>query len=132
MRATLGWSALAAQPQGRGAPEKEAAAQTAALTGLYQLAQERVSRADLGLVEAHGLLSTLASAEMEKERRLQDLHPALEQAPGMLRCLDGVDDQNDGDDVVEGRSEDVPRSQAGADQHQRGHDDASQFARVYG
>jgi hypothetical protein len=56
-----------------GAPEDEVAEQTAALAGLYQLAQERVSRADLGLAEARSLLSTLASAEMEKERRLQEM-----------------------------------------------------------
>jgi hypothetical protein len=59
-----------------GAPEEQVAEQTAALAVLYQLARERASRPDLNLADARGLLSTLASAEMEKERRIQELRAA--------------------------------------------------------
>jgi hypothetical protein len=56
-----------------GAPEDKVAEHTAALTVLYQLARERASRPDLNLADARSLLSTLAIAELEKERLIQDL-----------------------------------------------------------
>lgn len=67
---------LATAVRQAGAPEEQVAEQTAALAMLYQLARERVGRADLGLGEASGLLFTLATAEMEKDRRLQELRAA--------------------------------------------------------
>ena len=64
-----------------GVPDEEVAAQAAALASLYQPVQERAHRVDLSLVEARGLLSSLASAKMEKERKLQELRAAYTVQP---------------------------------------------------
>ncbi|MBN1139877.1 MAG: BREX system P-loop protein BrxC [Anaerolineae bacterium] len=72
---------LAEQVRAAGVPDDQVDQETGTLAALYQKIEEDARRADLALGAALSLLSALAGAEMEKERRLRELRLRYEVKP---------------------------------------------------
>jgi len=64
-----------------GVLDEQVTEETAALAGLYAPIRDNAERVDLSLGQARTLLSALATAEMERERRLQELRFKYETEP---------------------------------------------------
>jgi hypothetical protein len=74
---------LETQTRQAGVPDDKLAQETAALAGLFAGVRSRAERPQLTLAEARSLLATLASAEMAKQMRLQELRTVYTVEPAV-------------------------------------------------